>query len=410
MPDTLRSIIKISLITLFICGKPTILNFSMAAFAASATDIQNNSDSTTVNAPETIEMQLEQLGQQLFFDTRFSLNKTQSCATCHDPSMGFSDHRGSPEPSDTSLGDDGQSFGTRNTPTASYARFSPPFHLTKDGKYVGGQFLDGRSATLADQAIKPPFNPLEMNLPDNREMFNRIRENPSYIDAFETLFNKDVLEDPDAAVKAFGQAIASFEETDYFSPFDSKYDRYLKGEYQLSEQEDLGMTLFFSDQFTNCATCHQLQPIPGSTNETFSNYEFHNIGTPANSRLAVKFEGQSMEADVGLLSRPDIIDENQAGKFKVPTLRNVAVTGPYMHNGVFKDLRTVILFYNKYNSRNKQRQINPETGQHWANPELNSNLSRKELESGPALDDKRIDALVAFLKTLTDKRFEHLVQ
>ncbi|MGL4294270.1 MAG: methylamine utilization protein MauG, partial [Aestuariivirga sp.] len=82
------------------------------------------------------------------------------------------------------------------------------------------------------------------------------------------------------------------------------------------------------------------------------------------------------------------------------------VTAPYMHNGVFKDLRTVILFYNKYNAKAARRQINPETGKAWDPPEVDGTLSLEELASGPALKDREIDALVAFLKTLTDKRFE----
>ena len=91
-------------------------------------------------------------------------------------------------------------------------------------------------------------------------------------------------------------------------------------------------------------------------------------------------------------------------------MRNVAVTGPYMHNGVFSDLRTVILFYNKYNTRSQTRQINPETGRPWRWPEVPQNLAVKELTHGPALDDQRIDALVAFLKTLTDARYEPLLE
>ena len=114
--------------------------------------------------------------------------------------------------------------------------------------------------------------------------------------------------------------------------------------------------------------------------------------------------------DRGLLDNPNISDPAEAGKFKDPTLRNVAVTGPYMHNGVFQDLRTVILFYNKYNSQAEARQINPETGQPFAAPEVAQNISLEELETGPALDDKRIDALVAFLKTLTDARYEPLLE
>ncbi|MGB0713987.1 MAG: methylamine utilization protein MauG, partial [Gammaproteobacteria bacterium] len=80
------------------------------------------------------------------------------------------------------------------------------------------------------------------------------------------------------------------------------------------------------------------------------------------------------------------------------------------HNGVFRDLRTVVLFYNKYNSRSAKRQINPETAERWAPPEVDGTLSLEDLEHGPALDNKRIDALVAFLKTLTDKRYEHLLK
>jgi len=94
----------------------------------------------------------------------------------------------------------------------------------------------------------------------------------------------------------------------------------------------------------------------------------------------------------------------------VPTLRNVAVTAPYMHNGVFKDLRTVVLFYDKFNSRSAKRQVNPETGEPWGEPEVPGTLSTEELEHGPALKDQRIDALVAFLKTLTDRRYEHLLE
>jgi cytochrome c peroxidase len=114
--------------------------------------------------------------------------------------------------------------------------------------------------------------------------------------------------------------------------------------------------------------------------------------------------------DEGLFAHPDVSDPDQKGKFKTPSLRNVAVTGPYMHNGVFRDLRTVVLFYNKYNSRSEKRQINPESHMRWRDPEVPENLSLKELESGPALTDKRIDALVAFMKTLTDKKYEHLLE
>ena len=201
------------------------------------------------------------------------------------------------------------------------------------------------------------------------------------------------------------KAIASFERSDEFSTFDSKYDRYLKGEYDLTPLEDLGMSIFFSNNNNSCASCHVLKG-EGKTGETFTNYEFHNIGVPVNKELRVK-NGVN-EKDLGLAANPNIKNKDEnLGKYKTPTLRNVAVTAPYMHNGVFKDLRTVVEFYDKYN--NKERTLNPETNLPWDEPEHKDTISLKELKAN-AQTDKKIDALVAFMKLLTDKRYEHLIK
>lgn len=365
----------------------------------------------TVRAPaETGFNSIETLGEALFFDVDLSANRTQSCATCHDPDFGFVDPRETQAGRAVSLGDDGVSLGDRNTPTASYAAFTPLFHLNKDGEWIGGQFLDGREPDLEGQAGGPPLNPIEMGMPDKASVVARLQEKPEYIAAMTTLFTPDIFDDTDQAYLAMTQAIAAFERTDVFSPFDSKYDLFLRGEVELSDDEELGRVLFFSQQFTNCNLCHQLERSPISPRETFSNYEYHNIGVPVNHKVrALNGLGRGF-VDTGLLGNPAVDDPEQEGKFKVPTLRNVAVTGPYMHNGVFEDLRTVVLFYNKYNSLSPARQINPETGKMWLFPEVMHSLSAKDLTHGPALDDRRIDALVAFMRTLTDARYEHLLE
>ena len=182
------------------------------------------------------------------------------------------------------------------------------------------------------------------------------------------------------------------------------------GEYELTREEELGMTLFFSEQFTNCNQCHQLITLPGSAHDTFSNYTFHNIGVPVNSALRTTNGFGTGYIDQGLLENPNVNDLSQAGKFKVPTLRNVAITKPYMHNGVFQDLKTVVLFYNKYTTRSSAAQINPETGETWKAAEVGENISITELESAPALDERRINALVAFMRLLTDRRYEPLLE
>jgi cytochrome c peroxidase len=361
-------------------------------------------------APAQPYERLETLGEALFFDTDLSANRTQSCATCHNPDFGFVDPRPTEAGRAVSLGDDGESLGDRSAPTAGYAAFVPPFHQRADGTYVGGMFWDGRAMTLEDQAGGPPLNPIEMGMPDKASVVARLLEKPEYVAGFEHLFGKGVLQDVDAAYRGMTQAIAAFERTEFFAPFDSRYDRYLRGEVSFTQEEELGKLLFFSQQFTNCNMCHQLHSSAIDPRATFTNNEYHNIGTPVNAAVRAVNGMPADFVDEGLLAHPGIDDPAQRGKVKVPTLRNVAVTGPYMHNGVFEDLRTVILFYNKYNSKAESRQINPETGQPWRAPEVAGTLSMEELETGPALDDRRIDALVAFLKTLTDARYEALLE
>ena len=357
----------------------------------------------------------EQLGAALFFDANLSRNRTQSCATCHAPERAFTDPRETPQAGGAvSLGDDGTSLGTRNAPTAAYARFTPPFGRSpKPGIHQGGMFLDGRAASLAAQAGGPPLNPVEMGMPDAASVVARLKENPAYVAAFEALYGKGVLDRPARGFRAMTQAIAAYEASDVFAPFDSKYDRSLRGEEKLTDQEELGRVLFFSRQFTNCSECHQLNTQGGTGRETFTSYQFHNIGVPKNATARAAAGLKADSHDPGPADNPAFrgrAKTAQEGRFKTPTLRNVAVTGPYMHNGVFKELRTVILFYNTYNTSNPVRHINPETGRTFEPPEVPGTLSRTELEIGQALGDRRIDALVAFLKTLTDRRYEPLLK
>ncbi|MDC0611764.1 c-type cytochrome [Vibrio sp.] len=349
------------------------------------------------------------LGQTLFFDVNLSKNRTQSCASCHNPNHAFIDDRKSELNGMVSKGDDEQSFGDRNTPTISYASSIPRITINNKGEFKGGLFLDGRERDLSGQAGGPPVNPVEMGMPNKEAVIERLKENSYYVSSFKALFGEDIFSQPDSAYKAMTDSIAEFERTEFFSPYDSKYDRYLRGEVKLSKQESLGEALFFSQQFTNCNRCHQLKTFPNSQNETFSNYQYHNLGVPLN-KIVREYNGLGEEhIDRGLLEHPRIHDEKQMGKFKVPTLRNVAVTGPYMHNGIFKDLRTVVLFYDKFN--NPTRTLNPETGKPWREPEVAVNLALETDEfKAPALSDKEVDALVAFMKALTDQRYEHLIE
>ncbi|WEJ80858.1 methylamine utilization protein MauG (plasmid) [Paracoccus versutus] len=352
------------------------------------------------------DRRLADLGRALFHDPALSRDGTQSCATCHDPDHAFTDPREGLAGRAVSIGDDGASHGDRNTPTLSYAFLSPDFHRDAKGNYKGGQFWDGRADNLRDQAGQPMLNPVEMAMPDRATVVERLRGNADYAQGFAALFGKGALDDVERAFDHAAEALAAYQSTQEFAPFDSRYDRYLRGEAELTAQEQFGHTVFIT---WNCRLCHQLRQQGITERETFTSFEYHNIGVPVNHAVrAINGLGPD-HVDLGLLQRPGIDDPAQAGRIKVPTLRNVAVTGPYMHNGVFEDLRTAILFYNKYTSRRPASRINPETGQDWGDPEVAENLSLAELQSGLMLDDARVDALVAFLETLTDRRYEPLL-
>lgn len=356
--------------------------------------------------PQDRDRRLAELGRALFHDPALSRDGTQSCATCHDPYHAFTDPRENQAGRAVSVGDDGQSHGDRNTPTLSYAFLSPDFHRDGKGNYKGGQFWDGRADNLQDQAGQPMLNPVEMAMPDRAAVIGRLRDNDAYAGDFAVLFGRDALDDVERGFDHAAEALAAYQSTEEFAPFDSRYDRYLRGEETLTAQEQFGYTVFIT---WNCRLCHQIRQQGITDRETFTSYEYHNIGVPVNHAVRQVNGLGPDHVDLGLLMRPGIDDPAQAGRIKVPTLRNVAVTGPYMHNGVFEDLRTAVLFYNKYTSRRPASKINPETGQDWGEPEVAENLSLAELQSGLMLDDARVDALVAFLETLTDRRYEPLL-
>ena len=348
------------------------------------------------------------LGRMLFFDAQLSLEGNQSCSSCHDPERAFSDPGTNDLSGAVSLGGDARSLGDRNAPSLTYAHLTPDFS-EQGGEYTGGLFVDGRAATLAEQAKEPILNPIEMALPDAQAVRDRVRQNPAYVEMFERLLGPGSLASSQAALQSVATAIAAFESSTEFAPFDSKYDRYLRGEATLSLDEELGRVLFFST-LVNCNQCHVLDAREDRSGEVFTNYRYHNIGLPVNRRVR-EANGLGVDhIDTGLLQNPRVKNNAQAGRFRVPTLRNVAVTAPYMHNGVFAELETAIIFYNKYLVGSDASRTNPETGQPWGNAEVPQTVDLEILGAGQPLTDRHVRQLVAFLKTLTDQRYEHLLR
>lgn len=330
------------------------------------------------------------LGKKIFFDENLSTPVGQSCASCHDPEAGF----GNPDANyPVSRGVNPDRFGNRNDLPAAYASFSPDFHFEEEeGLYVGGQFWDGRAANLVEQAKQPFLNPLEMANPSEWAVVQKVRQ-AEYADEFEQIFGVDVWDDPNRAFTCVAEALADYERSGELNPFTSKYDAYLAGKAKLTEQERRGLALFEAEDKGNCAACHPSDPGDDGTPPLFTDFTYDNLGVPQNAESPFYYLSKDLNPDGSYfvdLGLGEVLGEPaENGKFKVPSLRNVAKTAPYLHNGIFKDLRQVVAFYNT-------RDIGP-----WPAPEVRLNVNDDEL-GNLGLSEQEVDDIVAFMKTLSD--------
>ena len=341
-----------------------------------------------------------ELGKKIFFDESLSSQGNQSCASCHDPDHGFADGRVS-ETAPVSEGSETGAFGDRNAPTAAYASFTPEFGtlaaagVVKTGDtpstYRGGQFLDGRRSNLTEQAKDPFENPVEMNMP-RAEVVATVRDGlyaddflAIYPNAFDEFNNSN---DPEEAYSKIADAIAAFEGGAELNAFSSKFDDYIRDKdgNPLSESEMRGLELFKNK--AKCANCHTLDDSDGAvpSDSLFTNFEYHNVGTPKNPANPVYIETPAF-IDLGLGGVRNETAEN--GKFRVPTLRNIDKTGPYMHNGVLSTLEKVIQHYDI------------DVANDFITPEVLDNIAL-ELDVGLDLQPGEITDLIDFMKTLSD--------
>lgn len=283
------------------------------------------------------------LGEKLFFDTRLSGDSTVSCSSCHNPWNGFGDGR------KTALGVR-QQIGGRNSPTVLNAAYN--LH----------QFWDGRAGTLEDQAGMPIANPIEMNA-THGDCVNRLNQIPEYRELFAKAFGAGEIR-----MVHVQKALAAYERTVISG--NSAFDEYQYGGVKsaLSESAVRGLAIFMDREKGNCSTCH----LVGPKSALFTDGLFHNLGA-----------GLSPEGELTDLGRfAQTKEDKDKGAFKTPSLRNVAQTGPYMHDGSLKTLKAVVEFY---------------AGGGSSNPYLDKQIKPLKL-TGPERDD-----LVAFLESLSGR-------
>ena len=345
-------------------------------------------------------------GRLLFFDTRLSEPPGTSCASCHDPRRAFTGDNGSGRAAPR--GSRPGTIGTRNAPTVMYLASSPgPGFSEKNGKGVpsGGFFWDGRAATLAEQALGPLFAAHEMNNRDAASLVARVAASEAAL-WLRQAYGDDVFSEPGPALVAITSALAAFEQSPTFSPFSSKFDAVLRGKASFTPQEERGLSLFTIAQKGNCAACHALNPDSRDPRDSlFTDFGFHALGVPRNNDIA-----RAGEFDLGYCAAQvagEPASRRWCGWFKTPTLRNVALTAPYMHNGRFATLREAVAFY-------ATRDTHPErwypNGAKFDDlpPTLHGNVDvemrpyHRRPGQRPALNDEEIDDIVAFLHSLTD--------
>ncbi len=284
--------------------------------------------------PQTAEK--IKLGDRLFHDKRFSVDGTISCASCHDDDKAFSDGL------QFSKGHNGL-VGTRNAPTVINAAF------------YKSQFWDGREADLEGQSKQPFINPVEAGLSDHQPILDIIRTDVDYRAAFQTVF---AVEEHQLTIDHVAKAIASFERT--LVSGNSAFDRYYyNGEEQaLTEAQVRGFKLFMGQG--RCVSCHRIE----QNQALFTDSRFHNIGIGINAiqpdipvlvSAFLKADSQGVEVDIKVLTDKKVSelgrfavtrDLTMVGAFKTPTLRNIALTAPYMHDGSLKTLKDVMIHYN----------------------------------------------------------------
>ena len=424
-PSLVRSsaILATVILALGACGGPIPASASDAGTPPSANTAATNT-TATVPTPETLTP-MQQLGRALFEDPSLSEPAGQSCASCHASDRAFQGNAGSSIAAVArgALGDG--VFGTRNVPTLMYSLYSPDFSFATENEGGtpqmgpnGGLFWDGRANFLADQASGPLLNAREMNNPSTDAVVAKVRDG-QYADLARQAFGTNVFDNTETAYRRIASAIASYEQSQRFRPFSSRFDDVLRGRAQFTAQEARGFEAFRDPQKGNCITCHTGRENSHNPSDwMFTNFAYENLGVPRNR--AIPDNANPNHFDLGLCDRADLASHAPAGtdvtqycgSFRVPTLRNVAVTAPYMHNGYFDDLREAVKFY-------ATRDTDPG---HWYPAAADGTVLRfddlpaqyrgnvntevpmdRHAGDAPRLTDDDVDDIVAFLRTLTDR-------
>ena len=379
--------------------------------------------------------ELTALGRAIFNDPSLSASGRMACSTCHDPATGFGPNAHTPSPFSDGVA---AHAGTRAIPALRYVQYTPRFteHLIEDEEEgpgedagpTGGLTWDGRADTGREQALLPLFADNEMANTDAAGLARKLAA-ARYAAQFRKAVSapgRNVFDDPKLTVDWLAYALEVYEQSKEFRPFDSKYDRALAGKVELSRQELRGLRLYENKTKGNCDTCHPATRSVGGAAPIMTDNGLVAVAVPrrpglpplaaSSPELAYpqSSTARGAEVDLGLCrsGRRGLTDDPSfCGRFRTPTLRNVAIRTTFFHNGAMHSLRDVVAFYatrdtdpGRWYSKNPDGSVRQYDD---TPPEMVEFVDHEvpfdPLPGGkPRLDDREIDDIVAFLQTLTD--------
>lgn len=361
---------------------------------------------------------LRDIGRRMFFDSTLSASGRIACATCHRPDHAF----GPPDGKAVQLGGvNGHEPGLRAVPSLRYLQRIRPFtpHAFEppedddngeglvDGGPAGGLTWDGRVDRERDQALMPLMSSFEMANATIDDVGARVLAAP-----YAAEVRRLMVETGSDAVSVGLAALEAYERTpEVFAPYSSRFDDVLRGHATLTPTERKGLVLFMNRDLGNCASCHPSEPDRDGTPPAFTDYGLVALGLPRNAEIPANADPHY--DDLGLCgpTRTDLVKEmTYCGRFRTPTLRNVATRQVFFHNGVVHTLRDAVEFYATRDT-DPARWFPRRAG---GLPQIFNDLPlayRANIETGAPfgaphgharLTDADVDAIVAFLETLTD--------
>lgn len=364
--------------------------------------------------------QLTAIGRAMFFDKTLSANGRIACASCHDPAFAF----GPSSSAAVQSGVRANVRGFRATPSLRYLHSLPPFsehHVDNEGDDsidlgpTGGHTWDGRAGSAHEQARLPLLSPHEMGNANEASVVRKLERTP-YAEQMRAAFGTGVFADSAQAFAAATMALEVFQQSPReFYPYSSRYDAVLRGQATLTLREARGLALFNDSAKGNCASCHLSTPTPDGAFPLFTDFGHIAIGVPRHEGLRANDDPRFF--DLGLCGplRTDFAGKPEAaqycGRFRTPSLRNVALRKVFFHNGVVRSLDEAVRFYATRDSdprhwysrdaRGRVKRLDDLPRRYHGNVNTEPPFGRRP-GAPPVLNDAEIGDIVAFLKTLTD--------